>query len=77
MSDFAKQDTSQTNGPRKRSDSREMQDIRVIVKDDDVEVDQQPSSGVIYRVHDTPPVYVWPIYGVQVTSCRTLAFIHE
>ena len=70
------QDIPQTNSSVKWSDSsREMQEIRVSVTNDDVETDQQPNSHVIYRVHDTPPVYMWPIYGIQVSRCPMLSFL--
>ncbi|KAK7110353.1 hypothetical protein V1264_014240 [Littorina saxatilis] len=57
---------SPTNGPRKRTESREVQEIRVVIKDDDdVNVEYEDNDHVIYRVHDTPPVYMWPVYGMQ------------
>ncbi|KAL8622367.1 hypothetical protein ACOMHN_041695 [Nucella lapillus] len=42
----------------------ETQNVHVTVSDDDI-VYKHDVSNIIYRVHDVPPVFMWPIYGVQ------------
>ena len=59
------------NDSTQERDAKELQETYVTVYDND-NVVQQDSLNVIYRIHESPPVFMWPVYGMQVRRSAIL-----
>ncbi|XP_076461581.1 solute carrier family 23 member 2-like [Babylonia areolata] len=65
MSSSKQQRTPAMNGGQGEEEERKTKDVNVTVSDVVIENELQDASTVIYHVHDVPPVFMWPVYGMQ------------